>query len=231
MSRESKIIAVIAIALFMTWSFLDTDLFNALYRPADVKAATGQATATLNVTVNSAITFSIYSGTTINFANLNPGTAVYGATVLLAVTNDTFTVTAGRDNAYGGTTLASAGDPTNVNISDSNGGIDAWNAITSCGTAAHAPFPWKAGTSTGLGFSLYKADNGKSTACWGTGVTKTDANNWYAALQASASAATFWQTTTSGTIYGSVGYILDAPSTQRATSYTGKVVYNATTTP
>jgi len=58
-------------------------------------------------------------------------------------------------------------------------------------------------------------------------------NNKYAALQASASASAFLDTTsnTPNPSYASVGWSLDVSSIQRATDYTGQVVFTATVNP
>jgi len=180
------------------------------------------AGATINLTITE---------TTINLGSVNAGTRVTATTQIKIDTNSAngYEVSVGRDRSNPAHTLASEADPQNVYISDTAGGINVFDGLTTC----NAPAVWVSGSSTGLGFTLYESDIDKDTSCWGTGITETDANNKYAALQASASASAFLDTTsnTPNPSYASVGWSLDVSPIQRATDYTGQVVFTATVNP
>lgn len=224
MKKEIVYIGTIALILFLGWSLYDNQQY---FRALDIKLAKATTSAaTLNASVAAgAVSLTVVSGSTVQFGTITAGTARYSSTDFYVSCNDTVDVSFGRDRSSPTTTLASGADPSTYNISDTSGGIDAFTGCSSPVTAV-----WGA-SSTGLGFSLYKAAEAKDTTCWGDGTTKTDANNKYAALQASSGASTAWTTTTIATdIYASVGWALDVSSSQYATSYTGQVVINATAT-
>ena len=162
------------------------------------------------------------------FGTLSAGTANDANVRIKTDSTTTITLAIGRKRSSPTTTLASSADATNINISDTAGGIDVFDANCTDGTG---PAIWKDASSTGLGFSLWAATENKDTTCWGTGTNDSDANNKYAALQASSSASTAWTTTSSGIKYASIGYSLDVTTTQQATSYIGDIIFTATTTP
>jgi len=222
MRTETVIITVIALLLFVSWSIIDNQSYFNLF---EARAASDTATATLSVSVNPSITLTIDAGSSVDFGNLSPGSKATGTTRVKSVSNDTITLAIGRDRSSPATTLASAADPSTYNISDTAGGIDVFDG-TGASTAT-----WVDGASTGLGFTVWAASENKDTDIWGNGGAEDSGLNEYAALPASASASTAWSTTSSGTKYASVGYILDVPSDQYPTSYEGQVVYTATTTP
>jgi len=234
--KEIKIITVLGLALFFSWTTYDNGLYFSFFNSSTAEAATSPATGTVTVTVASNITISI-DGTcnndntcdldvTAQFGTLGAGTANDANVRVKTDSNTTVTLTIGRDRSSPTTTLASSADATNINISDTAGGIDVFTGCVSPVTQT-----WVDASSTGLGFSLWAATENKDTTCWGTGVNDSDANNKYAALQASSSASTIWTTTSSGIKYASVGYTLDITTSQRSTSYTGDVIFTATTTP
>jgi len=218
-------VGLLILVIFLVWSFVDNQNYFEVFNINPSNAAT--STVTLNASVAAgAVTLQITSGSTVNFGTITPGTPRYSATGFYVNSNDTVNVSFGRDRSNPAHTLASSGD-TSKYISDTDGGLD---VFTGCSTPVTAV--WATGSSTGLGFSLYDADENKDTTCWGTGSSKLDANNKYAALQASTSASTAWTTTSVGSnITASVGWILDVPTNQFATDYTGEVVITATNTP
>jgi hypothetical protein len=234
--REFTILAAISISLMFAWNLYDyrTTIFGG----ENALAAAASHQASLSVTVAQSITLTQTAGGSVAFGTLNPGTKVTGSTQLTVLTNGVgMNITAGRQRSISNVTLASNASPTIAQnqISDTTGGIDVFNGISNCSTVSSKPQVWANGTSTGLGFSNYSFDGGgaKSTTCWGSGSTSSDANNKYAALQASASAASFL----SSTGYSSTGtntyvaYALDVGTTQKATIYNGGVVFTATSTP
>lgn len=236
--KEIKVITILGLAIFFTWTVYDNGLYFSFFNPPAAQAATGSGTATVEVTIGSSITFTI-AGTCNNdntcdtnasasFGTITAGTANDSNVQVKSVSNDTITLAIGRRRAGPATTLASSADATNINISDSAGGIDAFDSTCTDGTG---PATWKDATSTGLGFSVWAASNNKNTTCFGSGTTDSDALNKYAALQASASASTAWTTLVSGTQYASAGFTLDVTSTQQATTYAGGVIFTGTTTP
>lgn len=236
--KEIKVITVLGLALFFAWTVYDNDLYFSFFNPPTAEAATGSGTATVEVTIGSSITFTI-AGTCNNdntcdtnasasFGTITAGTANDSNVQVKSVSNDTITLAIGRRRATPATTLASSADATNINISDTAGGVDVFDSNCTDGTG---PAIWGDGVSTGLGFSVWAASNNKNTTCFGSGTTDSDALNKYAALQASASASTAWTTTASGTQYASTGFTLDVTATQQATTYAGGVIFTGTTTP
>lgn len=233
--KEIKITVVLGLAIFFVWTVTDNSFYFSFFNPPSAEAASSAGTGTVTVTVASNITITI-DGTCNNdntcdldstaaFGTLTAATANDANVRVKSVSNDTITLAVGRDRVNPATTLASSAD-TSVNISDTAGGVDVFT-----GCVSPVPQVWANGSSTGLGFSVWAASNNKDTACWGTGSTDSDALNEYAALQASASASTAWTTTAVGTQYASVGFTIDVTTTQRATTYTGDVVFTGTTAP
>lgn len=224
--KEIVWVGIVALVLFVGWSLYDNQQY---FRVLDIKPARATtATATLSASVAAgAVTLQITSGGTVNFGTITAGTPKYSSTDFYVNANDTVNVSFGRDRSSPATTLASSANPSSYKISDTAGGLDVFTGCASPVTAV-----WAVGSSKGLGFSLYKAGENKNTTCWGTGASKTDSANKYAALQASSAASTAWTTTsTSANVYASVGWALDVPTSQAATSYAGDVVINATATP
>jgi len=224
--KEIIWVGIVAVVLFVGWSLYDNQQY---FRVLDIKPAEATtATATLNASVAAgAVTLQITSGGTVDFGTITAGTPKYSSTDFYVSANDTVNVSFGRKRSNPATTLASSANPSSYNISDTAGGVDVFTGCSSPVTAV-----WVSGSSTGLGFSLYKASENKNTTCWGTGTSKTDSANKYAALQASSSASTAWTTVSIATnVYASVGWVLDVPTSQAATSYTGDVIINATATP
>jgi hypothetical protein len=234
--KEIKIITILGLVLFFAWTTYDNNIYFSFFNPPTTEAATSAGTATVEVTIGSSITFTIVgtcnndntcdANASASFGTITVGTANDSNVRVKSVSNDTITLAIGRRRAGPATTLASSADATNINISDTAGGID---VFTGCGSPVTQA--WGNGVSTGLGFSVWGASNNKDTTCWGTGTTDSDALNKYAALQASASANSAWTTTAIGTQYASAGFTLDVTTTQQATTYTGGVIFTGTTTP
>lgn len=236
MNKKLTIFLSIVGVMFTAWVGVDNKIYFDFFAPEEAIAATGSGTSTLNVTVAPSITFTI-DGTCDNdntcdlnaaasFGTITAGTANDANVRVKSVSNDTVTLAVGRDRASPAHALASSADPSNIFVSDTAGGLD---VFTGCGSPVSQL--WSNGTSTGLGFSVWAATENKDTTCWGSGTTDSDANNKYAALQASSAASTAWISTSSGTKYASVGFTLDVTTVQRATTYTGDIVFTGTTTP
>ncbi|OGN02319.1 MAG: hypothetical protein A2655_03875 [Candidatus Yanofskybacteria bacterium RIFCSPHIGHO2_01_FULL_43_42] len=236
--KEIKTITILGLALFFVWTAYDNSIYFSFFNPPSAEAATGSGTATVEVTIASNLTFSIIgtcnndntcdNNASASFGTITAGTANDSNVQVKSVSNDTITLAIGRRRASPATTLASSADAANINISDTAGGIDVFDS--DC-TDATSPATWGNGSSTGLGFSVWAASVNKNTTCFGSGTTDSDANNKYAALQASASANSAWTTTAAGTQYASAGFTLDVTTTQQATTYSGGVIFTATTTP
>jgi len=220
---EIVIITILALFLFTGWSIIDNQSYFKLF---EAQAADDTGTATLDVAVGASITLTIDAGAAIDFGTLVAGTKDNNDTTRVkTVSNDTMTLAIGRDRSSPATTLASSADPSNINISDTAGGIDVFNGIGGGSTAT-----WVDSSSTGLGYCLWAAAD-KDTSTWGTGSAVDAAANKYAALQASSSSSTALTTTASGTKYASIGWSIDVAGDQQATTYTGDVVFKGTTTP
>jgi len=235
--KEMVVLAIFFFALILGWNLYDYK--TSVFGGDDVLAAAQTHVASLSVTVQQSITLTQTTGDTVSFGALTAGTRVTGATGLTVTTNGPgMNITAGRQRAnLTPATLASNAAPNVVanQIDDDAGGIDIFNGIGNCTTSTSEPKPWSAGVSTGLGFANYafRGGSAKSTTCWGSGATATDALNQYAALQASISASSFISSSgfSSTGANVSIGYSLDVTGSQRATTYTGGVVFTATSTP
>lgn len=228
MKKELVSAGLIALVFVVGWAVYDNQQYFKVFNIKRADASSHTKTATLSASVAAgAVQLNISSGTTVSFGIITSGTQKYSATGFNVLANDTINVSFGRDRATPAHALASSAAPATYFISDSAGGLDVFT-----GCASSVAQPWLNASSTGLGFSLYVADENKNTTCWGTGVTKTDSSNKYAALQASDSGSTAWTSTTVGsTIKASVGWIVDVSSLQAATSYTGDVILTAVVTP
>ncbi|GEM_PF-2449546 len=235
--KELLILSVMFFMLITAWNVYDYR--TSFVGGSDALAAAGGKIASLSVTVAQSITLTQTTGGTVAFGTLTAGTRVTGATGLTVLTNGTgMNITAGRQRANSTpATLASNAFPNIVSgqIDDDAGGIDVFNGISNCGVATSHPAIWGTGTSTGLGFSNYafRGGSAKSTTCFGSGTTTTDALNQYAALQASASASSFISSSgySAGNTNVSVGYSLDVTTIQKATAYSGGIVFTATSNP
>lgn len=187
--------------------------------------------ASINLTIN--------TGEQTDFGSITPGNSRKTGTTNLLVTQtgaDSISITAGRQRAIPNVTLASNANPGTIQISDTTNGIDVFSGIANCSTLGSqtAVWPSQTGVSSGFAFTLWKDSNSsKDTNCWGTGATETDTLNKYAALPASASATVFINIPSfpPASLYASVGYSLEVTATQRATSYSGAIVYTATAAP
>lgn len=233
--KEIIVLGAIFFGLVFAWNIYDYR--TSIIGGSEAMAAAGTRTASLSVTVGQSMTLTQTTGGTVAFGTLTAGTKVTGATGLTISTNGTgMNITAGRKRNITNVTIASNAAPTVTanQISDTAGGVDVFNGTGNCSVATSEPQVWGA-TSTGLGFSNYafRGGSAKSTACWGTGTTSTDALNEYAALQASASASSFISSSGFSTVSVnvSVGYTLDVTGTQKATTYNGAVVFTATSNP
>ena len=114
-----------------------------------------------------------------------------------------------------------------INIDDN----EATNGLQEFGGDETTTAIWLDATSIGLGFTVWDASVNKNETYWGAGSSVGDNANRYAALPASASSFTIWTTNATGTQYASIGWSLDVASTQQATTYSGFVIFKATTTP
>lgn len=237
LKKEFYILVLMFIGVVLSWNIYDYR--TSFVGGSEAMAAAAGKIASLSVTVAQSITLTQTTGGTVAFGTLTAGTRVTGATGLTVLTNGTgMNITAGRQRANSTpATLASNAAPNIVSnqIDDDAGGIDVFNGISNCGVATSHPATWVNGSSTGLGFSNYAFRGGtaKSTTCFGSGTTTTDANNQYAALQASASASSFISSNgySAGNTNVSVGYSLDVTTTQKATAYSGGIVFTATSNP
>lgn len=234
--KELSIAGILFLLLVSGWNLYDYK--TALVGGSDALAAAGSHSASLSVTVAQSITLTQTTGAIVAFGTLTPGTKVTGATGLTILTNGTgLNITAGRQRAIANVTMASNAAPTiNTNqINDTATGMDVFSSLSNCNVSTSTPATWNNGTSTGFGFSNYafRGGSAKSTTCWGSGTNATDANNKYAALQASASASSFLSSSGYSALStnASVGYALDVSTTQKATVYNGAVVYTATSNP
>lgn len=234
--KEIQVLSVLGLVLFFIWTVYDNSLYFSFFNPLPAKAATSTGIGILSLTVGPSITLTI-DGTCNNdnscdtdsaasFGTITAGTANDANVRIKSISNDTVTLAVGRDRTTPATALASAANPTTINISDTAGAMDVFTGCTTPVTAT-----WVNGSSTGLGFSVWAATENKDTTCWGTGTTDSDVLNKYVALQASVSASTAWTSSTIGTRYASIGFSLDVSSTQQATIYAGDVVFTGTTTP
>ncbi len=237
LKKEFYILSFLFIGLILSWNVYDYR--TSFIGGSDAMAAAAGKIASLSVTVAQSMTLTQTTGGTVAFGTLTAGTRVTGATGLTVLTNGTgMNISAGRQRANSTpATLASGAAPSVVSnqIDDDAGGIDVFNGISNCAVVTSHPSVWGSGTSTGLGFSNYafRGGSAKSTACWGSGTTTTDANNQYAALQASSSASSFISSSgySAGNTNVSVGYSLDVTTIQKATAYSGGIVFTATSNP
>ncbi len=237
LKKEFYILVLIFIGIILSWNAYDYR--TSLVGGSEAMAAATGKIASLSVTVAQSITLTQTTGGTVAFGTLTAGTRVTGATGLTVLTNGTgMNISAGRQRANTtSATLASGAAPGIVSnqIDDDAGGIDVFSSISNCAVATSHPSIWGSGSSTGLGFSNYafRGGSAKSTTCWGSGTTTTDALNQYAALQASASAASFISSNgySAGNTNVSIGYSLDVITTQKATAYSGGIVFTATSNP
>ncbi|TSC90970.1 MAG: Uncharacterized protein CEN90_697 [Parcubacteria group bacterium Licking1014_17] len=183
------------------------------------------------------MTLSVDAGSSVEFGSLAYGTRKTDNTRLKIDTNETsgYLVSVGRQWGKGpaNATLASNANST-IYINDTENGIDVFDGLGSNCTDANGARIWpdSAGVSTGLGFTVWKADINKDTACWGTGTTVSNSLNKYAAFPASPGLSIISTTSNSpNPSFASIGYSLEIKQNQRATSYTGSVIYTATAPP
>lgn len=237
LKKEFYILVIMFVGVILSWNIYDYR--TSLIGGSEAMAAAGGKIASLTVTVAQSITLTQTTGGTVAFGTLTAGTKVTGATGLTVLTNGTgMNITAGRQRANTTpATLASGAAPAILSnqIDDDAGGIDVFSSVSNCAVVSSHPETWANGSSTGLGFSHYAFRGGtaKSTTCWGSGTSQTDVNNKYAALQASASAASFISSSgySAGNTNVSIGYALDVTTTQKATTYSGGIVFTATSNP
>lgn len=182
------------------------------------------------------LTLTIDAGATIEFGTIGLSERIAGSpctnscTTRLKIDTDSgsgWNITAGRQHVGAGV-LYSAGDSTEIN--DTSTGI---NALTDglpqpCNTDV---WPGSVNVSSGLGFTLWASSATKDTTCWGSGSSSSDSSNRYAAFPASTSAAKIVgdDNATPNPSYHSVGYSLEVLNTQKATNYSGVIIYSATT--
>ena len=156
----------------------------------------------------------------VNLGNLQAGSPVTASTDIKVKTDApeaySYNIAVNRSDAD--TTLDLATN-SSVNMPDktawdpaANGGLG--NAVTWGGT--------------GLGFCVFASTATKSTTWWGTGSTKTDANNKYAGFPATAKTVMNQSGYTSGDTTTSIGYKLDIDPGQRHGYYDGVIVFTVT---
>lgn len=230
MKKEISVISLIVLGVLLGWVVYDNYLYFALFPGARQASA---ANTGFSVSITESFAFSIVSGSQIPFGAITSGNKyATHETVMSVVTNsaDGWSVTAGRDRTN--STLVSDGAPTiYINDTGTAGPEPAANVPTTCGAAI-----WPtAGTSRGLGFSVFSASAATSIkdSCWGTGGHTNDALNKYAALATSVSPTKIVRNAAidASTQYISVGYLLEILASQGATSYEGEVIYSGTQSP
>lgn len=116
------------------------------------------------------------------------------------------------------TTLDLTTNPT-INIPDKTG----WDPTANTGNGNAAIW-----SGTGLGFTVFSSTATKNTTWWGTGTTKTDANNKYAGFPSTAQTIMNQSGYTSGETTTSVGYKLGIDSGQRSGYYDGIIIFTVT---
>jgi len=178
---------------------------NSSYR---VKAAD----VTLSTTVQSYLSFSISSGSTIAIGNLTPGTPICtGSTVASVTTNAANGYTVGLSDGVAGNDSALLHTDTVTRITDYAGTIA-------------VPTLW---AGTGLGISCFAADTSKEAA-WGAGTTLCDAANKYAGVPTAATTAHTVTGYHAGADTSSWSWEIDVPNTQKTGVYSGNVTFTAT---
>lgn len=170
-------------------------------------------TATLSTTVLEYLTFSITQEDTVAFGNLTPGTPIC---------NSTGTVASVTTNAANGYTLGLHDGVSGIDSSMLH--TDAATRIADYAGTIGTPTSW---TDTGVGISLYDADNDKD-AKWGTGTTVCDSNNKYAGIPETATTAHTVTGFHSGADTSSWSFQIDVPNTQKTGAYSGDVTFTAT---
>lgn len=176
-------------------------------------------TVTVTTSVATVLTFGI-DDSSADLGTLTPGTPVTGTTVLTVDTNNAngyylqtrYTTT----NCSGNVTLCHTGDTT-TEIADKTD----FDGVGTCAVTATY-------SGTGLGFTVFAADTGKNTTCWGTGTTVTHASNKYAGFPPTTAKTIL--TVSAGPKADddtSVGYKLDVASTQKSGAYGGSAANGA----
>jgi hypothetical protein len=173
---------------------------------------------TVQTSVQKALTFGVNSNTA-NLGNLTPSTPVWAYTELTVDTN-----------GASGYNITSQFTTSNCSASDTLCHSDTTTPITDktefdgVGTCT-ATAAW---SGTGLGFTVYTADTGKNTTCWGTGTAVNDAANLYAGFPTTDQIILNVTSGPKADDDTAVGYKCDVATTQKSGAYSGTVQYTAT---
>lgn len=193
----------------------------------------GQTQVTLQVQVQSSISFSV---STNNFPNLTPGTPVYATSTLTVSTNSStgYNITLyGNDKSTTDTVMDLTTDPS-VNITDQTEWIPGGGSSPSTTTPGNAVLKANLDNSGKvLAFRVMASSSPKfyASAWWGS--DDTDAN----ALWAGIASSTVERMIGKSGVYDSnthiitVQYYLDVPASQQAGTYSGVITYTATVNP
>ncbi|MFA5197378.1 MAG: hypothetical protein WC437_03045 [Patescibacteria group bacterium] len=159
----------------------------------------------------------IYQGSSyadVALGNILAGTPVTGQTDINVRTDAPgYSITVKRNDANSTMDLSTN---SSTDIPDKT----AWDP-TGSGNAA----TW---TGVGLGFSVFASSATKNTTWWGTGTTKSDANNKYAGFPITAQTIMNHVGYTTSETSTSVGYKLDVSSGQTSGYYDGIITYYVT---
>jgi hypothetical protein len=168
----------------------------------------------LSTSVQEYLYFDITAGDTVNFGNLTPGNPIAApatGTIASVTTNAANGYTIGLHDGIAGSDSCLLHTDTTTRIADYAGTIA-------------TPTTW---TGTGLGITLYAADNNKESK-WGTGTTYNDVNNKYAGIPQSSTVAHTVTGYHSGADTSSWAFKIDVPNTQKTGSYSGTMTFTAT---
>lgn len=180
----------------------------------DKKAEAATSNVTFGVTVAEYLSFSITSGSAVDFDTLSPGTPAKGpatGTVCSVTTNAANGYTIAVSDGVAGTDSALLHTDTTTRITDYAGTIE-------------TPTSW---TGTGLGITLFSADTNKEVK-WGTGTTYDDTNNKYAGIPQAATVAHTVTGFVNGADTSSWAFQLDTPNDQKTGDYAGTMTFTAT---
>ena len=156
----------------------------------------------------------------VNLGNVQAGSPITASTDVKVTTDApeaySYNLTVNRVDSD--TTLDLATNNT-INISDKT----SWDPTANSGNGN--ALVW---SGTGLGFSVFASSATKNTTWWGSGASKTDANNKYAGFPTTAKTIMNQAGYTSGETTTSIGYKLDVNSGQNAGYYDGIIVFTVT---
>ena len=173
---------------------------------------------TLTTTVTPIISLSCNS-TTINFGTLTPGTPLTQENTCTVTTNNTTGYTLALNRTNIDATMTHTTTPTNTIPDRTN-----WNTTTPNATT------WQT-TDTNLGFTVINSTATKNETWWGTGTSQEDTNNKYAGFPQTSQSIMQHNNYSATATETTIGYKLDAPSSQQAGTYQGTITIQATVSP